>query len=347
MSDQLSSEWSWRDVFFALTHRWYVFLALFLIGCGIGWIAAKLLPAPYRAEADLGVFYQSDAIFRNVDDYKNWEMGQLQALILSDQLLSLVQKRLSEQDPYWQTQTPADLRQRLHVYWRNAGVWHLVAEDAQPQRAAQLVEVWKAVILEEMERIAELTHQLKQVHTELQATAQAKVAAEQRLAELQAIAALLQSWKAEQDSNLSEQSVAPLQRWRMMEIALRLDQNRWGEHSLAASLPPEGAGGSEIQKWVEGALAAAEMQSNLLQANLPALEGKLSELTTRYNELAAASWYLSIYLGVDELNAEVKAPRPLRTESTAMLIGGSSTLLLGVLIGVASLQWRKERLANR
>ncbi|MFN3308598.1 MAG: hypothetical protein ACK44E_05250 [Anaerolineales bacterium] len=338
-----SSEWSWREELLILAHRWYFFLAVFLLGCGIGWVIAKLIPTPYRAEADLGVFYQSDAVFRNVDDYKNWEMGQLQALILSDQLLSLVQTRLGAQDPFWQTQTLADLRRRLHVYWRNAGVWHLVAEDRQPQRATQLVAAWKAVILQEMSRIAQLTHRLKQIHAELQALGQAKVATEQRLAELDAMANILQSKQVWQSPSSAQQPVPPLQRWQLLELALRLDENRSGADALASSLPPEGAPAAAYQPWVEKALVSIETQSKLLQDQLPLLERRLSETTTTYNEVAAASWYLSVYLGVDELNAEIKAPRPLRPEGLVALIGGLCALLVGVLVGFATIQWRKER----
>lgn len=339
-----SVEWQWREDLLALAYRWYLWLVLFLVGCGIGWIGAKLLPAPYRAEADLGVFYQSDAIFRNVDDYKNWEMGQLQALIFSDQLLTLVQERLSQQDPFWQNQTAADLRQRLHVYWRNAGIWHLVAEDRQPQRAVQLVTAWKAVILEEMERIGELTHDLKQIHTELLALGQAKVASQQRMAELQAMAAILQNGQPWRDPSLASQPLPPLQRWQLLELALRLDQERSGDATLAAALPPEDAPAEEYQVWVEQALGTIETQAHLLQEQLPFLEERLSETTTRYNEVAAVSWYLSVYVGVKDINAEVKTPRPVRTEAPAALIGGLLSLLISLLVGMAMTQWRRERI---
>lgn len=343
MNGSSTFAWSWREELLALSQRWYLWFALFLFGCGIGWLVARFLPAPYRAEADLGVFYQSDAIFRNVDDYKNWEMGQFQALILSDQLLTLVQKRLSEQESFWQTKSPADLRQRLHVYWRNAGIWHLVAEDRQPQRAEQLVRVWKAVILEEMARIAEITHQLKQNHAELQAIAKAKVAVEQRLIELQALSAMLQNWQPWIDPNLSQQPVPPLKRWQLLEIAVRLDEHHQGEKSLAESMPPEQAAATEYQPWVEQARLTIETQVQILQEQLPFLEQRLNETTTKYNELAAASWYLSVHFGVDELSSEVKAPRPVRTESLTALVGGLSTLLMGLLAGFARLQWRKEK----
>jgi len=344
MNASTSVAWSWREDLLALAYRWYLWLAIFLLGCGVGWIGAKLLPAPYRAEADLGVFYQSDAIFRNVDDYKNWEMGQVQALILSDQLLTLVQERLSQQDPFWQTQTPADLRQRLHVYWRNAGVWHLVAEDRQPQRAVQLVKVWKAVILEEMGRIGELTHALKQIHTELLALGQAKVATQQRMTELQAMAAILQNWQPWGDPSLAAQPVPPLQRWRLQEIALRLDQDRSADQTLTAALPAQDAPAEDYQAWVEQALVAIETQTHLLQEQLPFLEERLQETTTRYNEVAAASWYLSVYVGVEDINAEVKAPRPLRAEAPSALIGGLLSLLFSLLVGVAITQRRQEKI---
>ncbi|PWH14452.1 MAG: hypothetical protein DDG59_12710 [Anaerolineae bacterium] len=344
MNPSNSFEWSWREELLYLAYRWYLWLALFLVGCALGWLGSRLLPASYRAEADLGVFYQSDAIFRNVDDYKNWEMGQLQALILSDQLLNRVQERLSQEDLFWQSQTPADLRQHLHVYWRNAGVWHLVAEDRQPQRAFQLVRAWKAVILEEMARIAELTYQLKQIHTELLALGQAKAASQQRLVELQAMSAILNNWQPWNDPELAKQPVPPYQRWRLLELALRLDEKRFGDRALAPALPPEDAPAEAYQPWVEQALATIETQSQLLQQQLPSLEQRLGEMTAQYNEVAAASWYLSVYVGVKDINAEVKSPRPIRTEAQAALVGGLIALVFGLLIGLAAIQWRKEKI---
>jgi hypothetical protein len=47
---------------------------------------------------------------------------------------------------------------------------------------------------------------------------------------------------------------------------------------------------------------------------------------------------------VEDINAEVKAPRPLRAEAPAALIGGLLSLFFSLLVGVAMTQRRQEKI---
>jgi len=71
--------------------------------------------------------------------------------------------------------TIADIRSMVHVYWRNAGVWHLVAEAPKPNYARQLVETWKSVILEKVGGALTKSSDWLRINADLQMASRAKL----------------------------------------------------------------------------------------------------------------------------------------------------------------------------
>ncbi len=97
-------------------------------------------------------------------------MASLNSLTTMDEVIQETLQRLKEADPYWQKVDPARLAKSLHVYWRNAGKWRLVAENENPRYASQAVSVWQEVVLEhvhaavnESQRAMVLEFQLKSI----------------------------------------------------------------------------------------------------------------------------------------------------------------------------------------
>ena len=83
-----------RDEILHRAHFWPLPFLVFLAGCLLGWGAALLWPSPYRAETTLHVSYNADSIFRNPDDYKNWQMEELNTLVLAKGTLQETLARL-------------------------------------------------------------------------------------------------------------------------------------------------------------------------------------------------------------------------------------------------------------
>ena len=151
-----------REEILKITHRWYLILIYLLVGALVGWGSSFIWPSPHRATLDLYVGlnayrspFDSYAVelsgqtFRMVDDYKNWQMEQLDELVRSDAYLDEVITRLGAQGFTWDGSTH-DFRKNLDVLWRNAGVWHLVVDTKDPEFAANAVEIWGDVILENL-----------------------------------------------------------------------------------------------------------------------------------------------------------------------------------------------------
>src|SRR5512139_1950407 len=125
-------DWNLRANILGNAHRWPVVMLFVLAGSLLGLLLAFLWPTPYRAEAGLQVAYNADVHPRNPDDFKNWQMEQLDVLIHSDEVLHETLARLQSQDPSWNSYTLDEIRSKVHTYWRNAGEWRLVAEAPTP-----------------------------------------------------------------------------------------------------------------------------------------------------------------------------------------------------------------------
>ena len=135
------NNWNLRTEILKISHQWYQVVIFCVVG-GLGGLGlGKVWPSPYRVSTDIYVGLNayrspydnyianvSQQEFRMVDDYKNWQMEQLNALILSDAFLEDTISKLATNTPEWIGSDTQDLRPMLAVMWRNPGDWHLSVE---------------------------------------------------------------------------------------------------------------------------------------------------------------------------------------------------------------------------
>jgi hypothetical protein len=95
--DTFTIEWSFRDEILLITHRWPIILLFCLVGSLVGWIISFCSPSPhratkelyvglnvYRATEDRNAAEHAGIQFSNPNDYKNWQMANLNSLIFMD-----------------------------------------------------------------------------------------------------------------------------------------------------------------------------------------------------------------------------------------------------------------------
>ena len=223
--------WNLRDEILAITHRWYVIFAFILLGSLLGWGAAMLWPTPYRATRDIYVglnAYRSpyDAYaaslagqsFRMVDDYKNWQMEQLNDLVLSDPFIQETLDQLAAEDAYWSGLKPQDFREMAGLRWRNVGEWHLFVEAADQARAVQAVTAWETIISEKVTLAVDHARQVVGLDIQMTALAEARVQSELRQAALGSALNDLTSWQAELNSNPVDQLVPSFDHWDILGV---------------------------------------------------------------------------------------------------------------------------------
>gem|GEM_PF-510801 len=192
--------WLLKDVFVGALQQWQLLLLLFVIGAGIGWLTAEISPASYQASSSLYIGLEtyraySDPAFSayanqeysNQDDYKNWQMSQLNELILAKDFLEETLFRLQNKDSQWKEVTAKSLRNMLTAEWRTAGRWNLVARHSQRKKAEQAVLVWQEVVLEKTNQAISKAQEMIKADIQLQAIREQETQAKARYQKLQAV----------------------------------------------------------------------------------------------------------------------------------------------------------------
>jgi hypothetical protein len=336
-----------RNEIYAATHRWPVIVASFLVGSLIGILVAYIWPSPYRATLELAVglnLYRSiddgyiaeiaEVPFRNADDYKYWQMQQLNALVLSDGYLNETLSRLSEADAYWQEVTVEDLRNMFRVYWRNAGEWRLTAEVKERHYAKDAVENWRDVILEKTNKSITNARQIYLIDLQLQGIRDDLFHAQSRLEQLLQIEVALDQWYEEADDSSRNEVLDLSERWWLISLASQAAGMNLGWQSLLDSFPSPNAAIAEYLPWVEQVLIAVEAESESIAIQVEESEQQIEVLLYEWENALQGGDGLAATLTIEQLSDKEPSIRPLRPTFTSALVGG----LLGLLIwGVITL----------
>jgi DNA-binding HxlR family transcriptional regulator len=285
-----------------------------------------VFPTTHRAQSEIYVAYNADAIYRNPDDYKNWQFSELEAYIVSNDVLDETLKRLVERDPYWRTVSNDQLREHLRIYWRDAGKWRLVAEWHEQAHATHLAQAWTDVVMEKTSQAAEHAREVLMLDAQVKAYARDEVNLRLFTAQLSQLRNALQVWR---DAQIPRQSqpLERLDRWRLEFLAASVEGLVPVELALVEQLPSTEAAGSEYFPVVDQALTALDAQIEIVNSQYTELTTQLNELKNKLNEETNASHNLTASLSVEPFSNGVSTAQPVRLTSQMALVGG----VLGVL----------------
>ncbi len=334
--------WQLREEIYSAAHRWYWIVLAVLAGALAGWAVSQVWPSPYRASLDLYVAidayrspYDSYAAnvaqqeFRMVDDYKNWQMEQLNELILTEDYLSETLARLQAENPAWDSATTADLRQMLGVMWRNAGAWHLVAEGRQKKLVVQAVRIWQGVIFERVSEAIEHARNAVGLDVQLRALSEEAAGLQLQKAGLDYAAAQLRRYQEE----LAQMETVPASaHWEIYGfVAQAAAWNPvWVE--LLSEAPTIGAPASAYSGWLAAVLGIIAVEQGGLPEKIAALETKMAAIEPMYLQETRQSKALASTLVIEPVSDEAPAVTQLRPTGTLMLIGSALGLLIWVFI---------------
>jgi hypothetical protein len=324
-------EWSLRSEILEISHRWRQVFIAFLLGSLLGWCAAFLFPSPYRGQTEIYVAYNGDAIFRNADDYKNWQFGELEAYVTSNDVLDETLHRLRQQDPYWGNISKGQLRPHLHVYWRNAGKWRLAADWPGRELSTQLNLVWSDVVLEKTKSAAEHARTVLMLEAQLNALTRTEVDVRSRLVQLTQIRQALQVWRGEHGQQPGE-PVDVLARWRLEFLAASAAGFLPGKLVLAEQFPPPEAHASVYLPGLDQAIVALDEALVILGGQSADLTTQRETLMARWQEESKASHNLTANLQIEALSSEKPAVQPIRPTSQMALVGGGLGILTWGLV---------------
>jgi len=327
--------WNLRDEILRGTHRWYVIIAFILIGASVGWGAGYLWPSPYRATVDLYVglnAYRSpydryasalaEQSFRLVDDYKNWQMEQLNALVLTDPYLEEVLIRLGSGDRYWDGITPQDFRKNAEVMWRNVGEWHLVFENDDPQHAVQAVETWGNVILEWVGEAITHSEQVVALDIQMSVLEEQRIENELRLDRLRYVSGQLSLIRDRLAAMADDQPVSSTDHWKILALVSLVSEWSPAWDDLLDAAPMTGATSRAYLEWLQHAQSMVDEALTILPEQIMEIKEETSNIVEGYETEAEKSAGLASTLVIERISGETPLVDAEIRNGTMSLVGG-------------------------
>jgi hypothetical protein len=338
------NNWSLRDEILTFSQRWYWIALIVVIGALLGWGISSILPSPHRATLDLYVGLDAyratqdqyiSAVaqekFRNLDDYKNWQMLQLETLISSDDFLSETLAQLHQLDERWNSTDLETLRSILSASWRNAGVWHLAAETGDPGMAEQAVETWGEVIVEKVNLALSHARMVRLLDDQLVALAEDQAELFQRESVLTEIKAGTDNWQDDLQKMDADQPVSSTDSWKIAALAATAADWNPGWSAVLGSVPVPESFPADFVTWLDQLQPMIETELALVPGQIASLEAERNSVGEQYAAETEASLALSASLIVERPSNSEPQVAPSRPTGLATLAGGAIGVLLWFL----------------
>jgi hypothetical protein len=335
----MSNQWSLREEILTLSHRWPVIILFCLAGAALGWGASRLWPSPHEATAELyvaiNVYRALDdrnvpIKFNYADDYKNWQMANLNTMIYMDPVTQETLDRLRQQDPYWNNVTRDDLVSMLHVYWRNAGKWRLVADNSRPKYASQAVQAWRDVILEQLSTAIQASQKTMEIDNRLRSVADNQARVISGTVGLQQTSAVFKVSRQALAQQPPAQAVDEAERQKML-LTLQNAGARAVIASLSADFPPAGSSNALVVSWLDSAIPSLDSAIQAWQARGEQYDQEQAQLSQDYAAASKTSLGFSANLQVEPVSVGPPALSSSRPTPTLVLVGAAIGLLAWLL----------------
>ena len=356
MTKDPMSEWVLKDEILAAMHRWPVIVIFALAGAMIGLAAAYFWPMPYRAKVDISVELNpyrilddqylpafTNAEFRNIDDYKHWQMLQLSIIVLSDPYMLETLNLLREIDPYWDSVDEQELRKMLSADWRNAGLWSLSANGETESNTVDAVEIWRDVILDFTNDTIASSQSLFQLELSLRSLNDQLVENQLQLSLLMDALRKLENTHSNlkglpQDSVLSNEIHQEL-----FQLNIQLTEGLPGEVLGLVSFPNQNSTVADYIDWIEKMISLVEDQIIYLKLREEILGQEISDVTMFWEAALQDGKGLSATLNLETRANSAPEVRQIRSYGFAALAGS----MVGLLIWLGYLLFQITRKGYR
>jgi len=346
--------WILKEEVLRSIRQWYLVLGLIILGTLSGYLLSYILPAPYRASADLYVgidvvrvnemeylitLAQTEPL--NLDDYKNWQLKQVSDVITLDLVLKDTLTKLRELEPYWEDMSLSDFRKSIDIYWYDTGIWRLEVINPDHDRAELGVQTWLDTGQEKISEFLAISEQVFLIDSDLQIL---KDLLSHQKSQINLTSTFLESsneWLSifdtlPQNEALPESVKDELESWILV---YRRDSELWqvpmGEY------PTNDRVVESFRSWLENTQldAQAVLKESTKQSEL--LVQERNEILPEYHEALDDSLGLSanIVLAKNSSRPEVSQ---LRSPSTNAIAGAGFGLLIWIIFAVVRITGKKD-----
>ena len=343
-----------REEILKTTHRWPIILLFCLVGALIGWTISLIWPPtfraskeiyvainPYRALTDKNTAEYAGVQFNNPDDYKNWQMANLDALVHSTWMIAATLNRLRETDNFWLSIDEAEFSQMSKVNWRNAGKWQLVVDSPDINHSSQGVTAWHDVIIEQIQTAVYKAQDILVLDKQLHTNSALITTLISRYGELQHIKNLLKSERSFFSARNPGDLVDTFERESILKSLAPLASQADTQKSLN-TFPQQGSSVGELNEWFAKGIQTVEGELIAINNQVTFLQQKNDEIAADYKNSSDKSFGLSGNLLIDSLSNQPSEKYPVRPQGALILIGASLGLLLWIILWLTGITLRTE-----
>jgi len=351
----MTDEWSLRNEILRTTHRWPIIFLFCIGGILLGWAISFFWPSPQRAAKEIYVGLNvnhalndrnasehAGVQFNNPDDYKNWQMTNLNVFVKMDLIVAETLSRLQKQDEFWMNEQREDFAQSLNVNWRNAGIWRLVAEGYDPFHNSQAITAWHDIALENVQGAIEEAQKSLALDAQLSALATAQAQMVTHLAELTHNRETMESWLTAISLRPKDQLISQSE-FTQIQQAFSDTIPKQTRVSILDTLPAPEAPNHKFIEWLEETITTLDQEILTTQSQLQALEKQNQETFIQFSDASRRSYGLSANLHVREITSDPPENYIVRPTGLLILAGGLLGLLLWTLLWLARISLRSDK----
>ena len=336
--------WNFRDELIRSVNQWYLVL-IFIVGGGlIGYLISYLVPAPYRATADLYVGIDLTRVNEmeyliplakeeplNLDDYKNWQLKQVADIFSSPSVIESTLAALRETDPDWEKNSLEKLSQAMDIYWYDTGTWQLEVVLPIEEEAVEAVQTWLDTGYQKITELLVISDSVALLDAQLVSLNAGIGQIHKRMAALDSFLSSSEDWIAilgelSPDSPLDEDTLAEFNTWILV---YQDDEGDW--RVPAGDYPTTGHGAGEYLSWLKGLQSTAVIEWEEAQHQITYLNTVREQVLPQYHEALDDSLGLSANL-VLQPNSSLTAVDQARSVGAATLGGGFLGLFAWLLL---------------
>lgn len=345
MTNRSVGEWVLREELYNALQRWYVMVFLILAGGGIALGVSRFFQTDYRATVELAVELNpyralddryvaafASFEFRNVDDYKHWQMSQLNVLVYSDEFLQATLEKLRSKDQYWEPIQVSVFRKAVSARWRNAGAWSLSADAPTPELASDAVSTWRDVILLKTDEAIKTSRQLFQQEVKLRALNSMMFDLKARHTRLVEVKKALSAIQSEWSRLPRDHEISLRERWLLADLVAQSAHLDPVWEKVLMDLPAQDEEVEKYLEWIDRLNVLLESEMNFLDREIQNFDDQLAQANSEWTALLASARGLSATLSVESLQGSAPRVRPLRSDASLLLVGGISGLLAWCLL---------------
>jgi len=342
--------WNLQEEILKIIDKWYLVLLFVVLGGVVGFGLTYILPAPYRATADLYVGIDVTRVNEmeyliplakseplNLDDYKNWQLRQVSAILASDKVL------MNALDILGNPEDLGSFKRDLDQYWFDTGLWQLEVTKADREAAQKAAQAWLEAGYQKIDELLISSEAAAALDAELFALADEIGILKSRTSKLLSFQTSSAEWASvfsaqDQKQPLSDELLAEL---NALILVHRKNPDLW--QVPVSDFPRLEDPVSEYLIWLDNASILAEQDLQVSQEQLDILEADREEVLPEYYQALDDSLGLSANLVLQPLSSKVSVSQ-IRSSGEVVLGGGILGLLAWFIFAVIKI--RKNGKAN-